>query len=228
MGLLSSKTLIKAHALFLFTLAVYLTKSPEVITESDVVFMMGEFLQLDATPTFYRPQSPFAVCGILLVADAIIDLILVTKIPHINEILAMAEAARSQAPSSVDGPARIRSNPFIARLASLYSEIWTLLSASRFCLFFAVSFFIYQSKPDAWGVIGGSTGAGTGPAVARSGSSFRFGLDSTAGEVSGLDQLKNRVVFTYGFMEMMFWFWIFLTLREERQEIAMRFAERDR
>ncbi|KAL3489180.1 increased loss of mitochondrial DNA protein 1 [Aspergillus germanicus] len=209
MGLLSSKTLIKAHALFLFTLAVYLTKSPEVITESDVVFMMGEFLQLDATPTFSRPQSPFAVCGILLVADALIDLILVTKIPHINEILAMAEAARSQAPSSVDGPARIRSNPFIARLASLYSEIWTLLSASRFCLFFAVSFFIYQSKADAWGVIGGATGAG-------------------AGGVSGLDQLKNRVVFTYGFMEMMFWFWIFLTLREERQEIAMRFAERDR
>jgi hypothetical protein len=50
MGLLSSKTLIKAHALFLFTLAVYLTKSPEVITESDVVFMMGEFLQLVRMP----------------------------------------------------------------------------------------------------------------------------------------------------------------------------------
>jgi hypothetical protein len=55
MGLLSSKTLIKAHALFLFTLAVYLTKSPEVITESDVVFMMGEFLQLvQSTLLFIR------------------------------------------------------------------------------------------------------------------------------------------------------------------------------
>ncbi|KAL3455691.1 increased loss of mitochondrial DNA protein 1 [Aspergillus heterothallicus] len=225
MGLLSSKTLIKGHALFLFTLAVYLTKSPEVITESDFVFMLGEFLQVDSAPTFSRPQSPFAVCGILLVADALIDLILITKIPDINEILAMAEAARSQAPSSINGPSRIRSNPFIARLASLYSEIWTLLSASRFCLFFAVSFFIYQSKPDAWGVIGGSAGAG--PAAARSGSSLSFGLESQAGELTGLDQLKNRVVFTYGFMEMMFWFWIFITLREERQAIARRFAERD-
>jgi hypothetical protein len=27
---------------------------------------------------------------------------------------------------------------------------------------------------------------------------------------SGLDQLKNRVVFTYGFMEMMFWLWVSL------------------
>jgi hypothetical protein len=132
------------------------------------------------------------MCGILLVADALIDLILVSKIPHINDILAMAEAARSQAPSTVNGLARMRSNPFIARLASLYSEIWTLLSALRFCLFFAVSFFIYQSKPDAWGVKFAS------PAVAGSGS----------GEISGLDQLKNRVVFTYGFMEMMFWFWV--------------------
>ncbi|KAL2828684.1 increased loss of mitochondrial DNA protein 1 [Aspergillus cavernicola] len=210
---LSSKTLIKAHALFLFTLAVYLTKSPEVITESDMVFMLGEFLQLDASPSFSRPQSPFAMCGILLVADALIDLILVTKVPHINEILAMAEAARSQAPDSVSGGSgsgstmNIRSNPFVARLASLYSEIWTLLSACRFCLFFAVSFFIYQSKPAAWGV---------SPAVAAS-----------QGGLSGLDHLKNRVVFTYGFMEMMFWFWIFLTLREERQEIAVRFAERN-
>src|SRR5699024_6952784 len=25
---------------------------------------------------------------------------------------------------------------------------------------------------------------------------------------SGIDQLKNRVVFTYGFMEMIFWFWV--------------------
>lgn len=46
MSLLSSKTLIKAHALFLFILAVYLTKSPEVVTDSDVVLMLGEVLQI--------------------------------------------------------------------------------------------------------------------------------------------------------------------------------------
>lgn len=46
MGVLSSKTLIKAHALFIFVLAVYLTKSPEVITDSDVVFLLGETLKI--------------------------------------------------------------------------------------------------------------------------------------------------------------------------------------
>ncbi|BCS24698.1 uncharacterized protein APUU_41142S [Aspergillus puulaauensis] len=214
MGFLSSKTLVKGHALFLFTLAVYLTKSPEVVTESDVVFMLGELLRLDSstTPSFSRPQSPFAMCGILLAAEALVDLILITKIPHLNEILAMAEAARREAPGAVSGLERMRTNPFIARLTTLYSEIWTLLSLTRFCLFFAVSFFIYQSKPDAWKVAADRAVRGS----------------ASPGEPSGLDQLKNRVVFTYGFIEMMFWFWIYITLREERQEISQRFAERER
>lgn len=46
MALLSSKTLIQGHALFLFLLAVYLTKSPNVIIESDLVFMLGELLRI--------------------------------------------------------------------------------------------------------------------------------------------------------------------------------------
>jgi hypothetical protein len=88
-----------------------------------------------------------------------------------------------------------RVNPFTVRIAALYSEIWTLLAASRFCLFFAVSFFIYQSKPGAWGFDLAATGD-------------PYGSRSATEAVSGLDQLKNRVVFTYGFMEMMFWLWV--------------------
>lgn len=38
--------------------------------------------------------------------------------------------------------------------------------------------------------------------------------------------LKNRVVFTWAFLEMITWFWVFVTLREERKEIAARQAER--
>lgn len=130
-----------------------------------------------------------------------------TKVPQINELLARADAAAAVASASASISSRssnnnnnngngvvvpeetgattaavVRANPFTARIAALYSEIWTLLAASRFCLFFAVSLFIYQSKPGAWGV-------------------------RTEGS-SGLDQLKNRVVFTYGFLEMTFWLWV--------------------
>jgi len=34
------------------------------------------------------------------------------------------------------------------------------------------------------------------------------------------------VVFTWAFLEMVAWFWVFVTLREERREIAVRIAER--
>jgi len=38
--------------------------------------------------------------------------------------------------------------------------------------------------------------------------------------------LKNRVVFTWAFLEMITWFWTFVTLREERQAMAVRAAEK--
>lgn len=50
MALIPSKTLIQGHALFLFLLAVYLTKSPEVVVESDLVFMLGELLRIVPFP----------------------------------------------------------------------------------------------------------------------------------------------------------------------------------
>lgn len=34
--------------------------------------------------------------------------------------------------------------------------------------------------------------------------------------------LKNRVVFTWAFIEMITWFWIFVTLREERRDLVQR------
>lgn len=46
MVLVSSKTLIQAHAVILLIVAGYLIKSPEFITDSDLVFMMGEALQI--------------------------------------------------------------------------------------------------------------------------------------------------------------------------------------
>jgi hypothetical protein len=38
--------------------------------------------------------------------------------------------------------------------------------------------------------------------------------------------LKNRVVFTWAFVEMLTWFWVWVTLREERRELAIKLAEK--
>lgn len=50
MALVSSKTLIQAHAVFLLIIAGYLVKNPAYITDSDLVFMMGEALKIVRRP----------------------------------------------------------------------------------------------------------------------------------------------------------------------------------
>ena len=52
--------------------------------------------------------------------------------------------------------------------------------------------------------------------------------ERAAGYVSsswGGDMLKNRVFFTFVFLEMMCWFWVFVTLRDERA--ALQRSRRD-
>jgi len=38
--------------------------------------------------------------------------------------------------------------------------------------------------------------------------------------------LKNRVVFSYAFVELVVWFWIFVKLRDERREQAVKLAQK--
>jgi hypothetical protein len=50
MVLFSSKTIIQAHAVLLIVIAGYLIKNPALITNCDLVFMMGEALNIVRTP----------------------------------------------------------------------------------------------------------------------------------------------------------------------------------
>ncbi|KAH8815249.1 increased loss of mitochondrial DNA protein 1 [Xylogone sp. PMI_703] len=49
---------------------------------------------------------------------------------------------------------------------------------------------------------------------------------STYRESSWGEGLKNRVLFSWAFLEMVTWFWAYSTLREERREFLMREARR--
>ena len=40
------------------------------------------------------------------------------------------------------------------------------------------------------------------------------------------DYLKNSMMFTWSFMEMVLWFWVFITLRDERRQAAVRLIEK--
>jgi hypothetical protein len=40
------------------------------------------------------------------------------------------------------------------------------------------------------------------------------------------EPLQNSLVFTFGFMEIAAWFWVFTKLREERRQLAIQRAEK--
>ena len=76
MVLISSKTLIQAHAVFLVVIAGYLVKSPEVITDCDLVFMMGEALKIvrrtnvsDSQVHFYHIGHGSSYVNLILTAN---------------------------------------------------------------------------------------------------------------------------------------------------------------
>lgn len=65
----------------------------------------------------------------------------------------------------------------------------------------------------------------TGSKGSLSGSSHRgFSHNPAHGSASnwGGDGLKNDIMFTFAFVEMITWFWIWVTLREERGELVRK------
>jgi hypothetical protein len=92
--------------------------------------------------------------------------------------------------------------------ASLPEEVfdgyWGAQTPVRLVFLFALTGYTFLFKEG--GLFGGAKGAG---------------YSATPGSY-----LKNSVVFSWGFIELSMWFWIFITLREERRERARKIAEK--
>ncbi|KAL8773117.1 MAG: hypothetical protein Q9209_001793 [Squamulea sp. 1 TL-2023] len=83
------------------------------------------------------------------------------------------------------------------------SYYWGSQAPIRCTFFFALTGYAYAFKPE-------------GP------------IRGVSQKASPWDNLHTSVVFAWSFLEMVSWFWIFTTLREERRELAVRIAERKR
>ncbi|KAJ5385281.1 Increased loss of mitochondrial DNA protein 1 [Penicillium concentricum] len=208
MVFISSKTLIQAHAVFLLVIAGYLIKSPEVITDCDLVFMMGEALKIDFPSLSSPQQSPFTFCAILIFVEAMIDLVLLSNIPFheaLDEALPYIRPLRNGNLPAEDLQVLQQLPEYITKSLTIYWSVWIAVAAARFGVYAGIAFFIYQGRGD------------------HMASSY-----TSAAGIGGLDRLKNRVVFSFAFFEMMFWFWNFATLREERQERLTKLLEDSR
>ncbi|KAM0802801.1 increased loss of mitochondrial DNA protein 1 [Usnea florida] len=79
------------------------------------------------------------------------------------------------------------------------SHYWSSQAPVRLAFFFAVTGYSFAGKPG--GLLGGKVG--------------------TDG-----DGLCNSVVFTWAFLEMLWWFWIYVTVRDEKRELTVKAQER--
>ncbi|PGH14840.1 hypothetical protein AJ80_05766 [Polytolypa hystricis UAMH7299] len=190
MGSLSSKSYIKLHALFQFLLAIYLTNSREVITGSDeLVYQADNGMRIKTIPTFNRPRSPFAYCGIVLIILALFDLILVVKLPRLNQIMVISLMLQSEAdPASAQ--ANSAANKAASVIKTLFTQICILLAVARFCAFSIISLRIYASSPESWT------------------SAVGLHYDGSIIKDARLEDMKHKVVLAYGVMEMMFSSWV--------------------
>ncbi|KAL1958796.1 hypothetical protein VTO42DRAFT_3915 [Malbranchea cinnamomea] len=239
MGLLSSRSYIQLHALFQLVLAVYLTNSREVITDTELVYSdQNGRLRIDnLLPTFTRRRSPFAYCGILLLLFAIFDLTLALKLPTLNHLLAVARYIRNTAantPAAWSPTVRKITDEF----SDMYRHLCILLMTLRLAVFLIVTVKIGLSPAELWtgafGLAGLApsslaSGAGVGAAAETDimvDDSSILGLSTSMAAdqlVSSVDELKCRVVLLYGVMEALFSTWVVTALYDEQIETEKSF-----
>ncbi|KAF2474890.1 uncharacterized protein BDR25DRAFT_340567 [Lindgomyces ingoldianus] len=166
MGVVSAFTIIRALSFFHITLAFFFLTNPKIIADQNVVFLLGESMQLPTPRDFNKPSAATAFIALLFAFLAISDL----------TSLSMSE-----------------------EVAESY---WGTQTPVRLVFLFAVTGYTYIFKE--------------GGAFAERGQhSFQSG-----------DDLKNSIVFTWGFLELATWFWVFVTLRDERRQRAVRLIEK--
>ncbi|EGP85681.1 unnamed protein product [Zymoseptoria tritici ST99CH_1A5] len=165
MGILSAFTLIRTVSLFHITAAYFLLTAPKILSDQNVVYMLGEAMRISHATTLDKPSEASAFAGILLALLGISDL----AAASMNELIAL--------------------------------EYWLYNVQTRLMFFFGLTGYVYLFKED--GMLG-------------SGDATKLGIG---------EPLQNSLVFAFGFFEIGLWFWIFTSLREERDTLARKRME---
>lgn len=169
MAIFSAYTIIRSLALFHITLAVFLLRNPRTIADQNIVFILGESMQLPTPRDFFKASPTTAFIALLFAFLGISDL----------TAMSMPEEA-----------------------AELY---WGTQTPVRLSFLFGISGYTYIFKE--------------GGIWANKGSAYKHNVG---------DNLKNSLVFTWGFLEMIAWFWVFITLRDERRQRTMKLIQERR
>lgn len=139
-------------------------------------------------PSLSSPQqSPFTFCAVLLFVESLIDLVLLSNIPFheaLDEALPYIRPLRDGNLPAEDLAVLQKLPEYITKSLTVYWNVWIGVAGCKSALYAALAFFIYQGRANGTSAY------------------------ASAAALGGMDLLKNRAVFTFAFLEMMFWFWV--------------------
>lgn len=192
MAIISAMSIIRSLSIFHLTAAYFLLTAPATIADQNLVFILGAAMDLvSSSPSSFPPPLPFSPFrGLPNLTN-----------PYLKPSPISAFTAPSPATALLGAVLALSAIADLTAAGSLPREssslYWSSQAPVRLLFFFAVTFYAYAFKPGELAVQG--TALGTKAAG--------LGLGTAKGR-PGWDELKNSLVFSWGFLEMMVWFWV--------------------
>ncbi|OAL23647.1 hypothetical protein AYO22_06224 [Fonsecaea multimorphosa] len=258
MPLLSSTLLVRPHSLTLLTSAYYLLSSPTQLLSSTPIWLLGESMSvrpagyappetvgrdapsartstnmhnlkgalLSGQGQSVTPQSErelFALLGLVVLVYAVTQFLFAGDLSMLQGTTTTTTTTTTSSSSSRHSGTTARHDDPAAKSPSRYAEeLHTLLTAQSRWLTLSAIHVLASSTLVFWIYMFHSHSASSTTSAAADAESWPSSL------LPGLDLLANRVVFTVGLADMLFWGYLWTVLKEEGREVANALARRRR
>ncbi|KAL2151460.1 hypothetical protein VTH82DRAFT_6558 [Thermothelomyces myriococcoides] len=203
MALISVKTILTSLCLFHITLGFFFLTNPGTIADQAVVYLLGESMGLPNSRSFETQSPALGFLAVVLALFGITDL----------ATLSLPDDIGLDHYWGVQAPLRL----FLSFFLSFYSFFFSASSP----LFYSDDAGFLSSASSSHSASSSSSSRFQHPSVHRAAHNPAY-----APSVWGGDALKNRVFFTFMFVETISWLWVWVTLAEERREELARKARR--
>lgn len=206
MALISAKTILTSLCFFHITLAFFFFTNPNTVADQPMVQLLGESMGLPDSRSFETPSPALGFLAVILAFLGITDLVTLS----LPDEICLIHYWGMQAPLRLT----------LTFLLSVYSFFFSASSP----LFYSTSppntsTATPNSNPNAHAPSANNNFRH--PSVHRAANNPAYTPSTWGGDV-----LKNRVFFTFMFVETMSWFWVWVTLQEERREVLAKRARR--
>ncbi len=192
MPLLPSRTLILAHSLACLTTSFIFLTNPSLLSTSAPIWLIGEAMHIRQTPSFSLPSEPLAALALIIAVLAVVESVFAGNLAGLG-------------PSTKKGEAGRGVQAFAEKAAILHNAQgqWMMISTVKALSFGLLVLYCYLTSPREEGM------------------GYVVPVDKGAGPL-GMGMLNNRVAFVGSFAEMLFWGYLWTTMKEETGELAAR------